>query len=93
MNLMPRLAGKDDVVLVNLGIHYNNMWDLQEDVTMMSTTLTQPGMPKNVFWVESGPQHYETETGAEYYYAGSRYALALHLPQGSLSEPRHRAST
>ena len=65
INLLPRLADPHDIVLINIGIHYNDMYELSEDMTMEGYALTQPGLPKNVFWVESGPQHYETSTGTK----------------------------
>ena len=66
LGLMPKLAAIDDIVLFNLGIHYNNMYQLEEDMTMVASALTQTGLPKNVFWVETAPQHFDTPDGELY---------------------------
>ena len=63
LNLLPQLADPEDILLVNLGIHYNEMDDLADDMTMVGFALGKYELPRHRIWVETPPQHYETPTG------------------------------
>jgi len=45
------------------GIHYNDMTELGDDMTMLGFALGEPGLPKHKIWVETAPQHYLTASG------------------------------
>ena len=53
-------------MLVNIGMHYNDMEELEEDMTMLGFALGNPALPKNRIWVETAPQHYDTPTGNQF---------------------------
>lgn len=63
LNLMTKLAQPDDIILANIGIHYNDMSELSEDMPLIGSALKQPGLSKNVFWIETSPQHFGSPTG------------------------------
>ena len=63
LNLLPQLADPEDILLINLGIHYNEMDDLADDMTMVGFALGKYELPRHRIWVETPPQHFETPTG------------------------------
>lgn len=66
LNVLPSIAQPDDVMFINVGIHYNDMEDLAEDMTMLAYALENPRLPKYKIWVETFAQHYETPTGRQF---------------------------
>lgn len=63
LNVLPSLAQPNDILLINVGMHYNEMDKLEEDITMLAYALGNPALPRHKIWVETPPQHYETPTG------------------------------
>ena len=61
--LMKKLADPNDVILLGMGLHYNDMEDLGEDMLLIGDALSQPGLPKNTIWMETLPQHYDSGNG------------------------------
>ena len=66
LHILPYISDPDDIILVNIGMHYNDMEELEEDMTMLGFALGNPALPKNRIWVETAPQHYDTPTGQHY---------------------------
>ncbi len=66
LHILPYISDPDDIVLVNIGMHYNDMEELEEDMTMLGFALGNPALPKNRIWVETAPQHYDTPTGNQF---------------------------
>jgi len=64
LNLLPYISDSNDILLINLGIHYNDMTELGDDMTMLGFALGEPGLPKHKIWVETAPQHYLTASGS-----------------------------
>ena len=63
MHLLPYISEPDDILMVNIGMHYNDMEDLADDMSMLGFALGQPNLPKHRIWVETSPQHYDTPQG------------------------------
>ena len=65
LHILPYISEPNDIMLVNIGMHYNNMEELEEDMTMLGFALGNPALPQNRIWVETAPQHYDTPTGKQ----------------------------
>lgn len=63
LRLLPYLSKPNDILMINIGIHYNDVEELGDDMTMLGFALGEPSLPKNRIWVETSPQHYDTPSG------------------------------
>lgn len=65
VKFLPRLVSRDDIVVMNIGLHFNRMEELRETAEVISAAVKsqRSSLPKRFYWKETSPQHYLTSTG------------------------------